>query len=133
MDENHRLYRDSCLMATKTSSSSYYSSTLKAHKKADLISGNKKFKISKMKSKGIIKDLVMLDRDFTNLIFVDDNDYQAYTFNNCNTIVIPAWNGVPNYNVLLNWLKPILINCYKVKDVRDIISNVSNRKHRFTL
>ena len=75
----------------------------------------------------------MLDRDFTNLIFVDDNDYQAYTFNNCNTIVIPAWNGVPNDNVLLNWLKPILINCYKVKDVRDIISNVSNRKHRFTL
>ena len=134
MDEDHRLYRDSCIKATKSSVSTYYSSASKANKKAESLSGEKKYKLSKAKkSKGIIKDLVMLNRNISNIIFVDDNDYQALRVNNNNTIVIPTWKGMPNDSALITWLKPILTNCKEAKDVRDVISNISNRVRRFTL
>lgn len=135
LDENHRLYRDSCIKATKSSVSAYYSSASKAHKKADSLSGEKKYKVSKskIKSKGIIKDLVMLDRSISDIIFVDDNDYQAIRVNNNNTIVIPTWKGMPNDTALTSWLKPILNNCMSSNDVRDVISNISNKVRRFTL
>ena len=135
LDEDHRLYRDSCIKATKSSVSAYYSSASKAHKKADSLSGEKKYKISKskIKSKGVIKDLVMLDRCISNIVFVDDNDYQALRVNNNNTIVIPTWKGMPNDNALTTWLMPILNNCMQTNDVRDVISNITNRVRRFTL
>lgn len=135
LDEDHRLYRDSCITATRSTVSSYLSSASKASKKATL-SGDKKYKLNKSKIKdqnGVIKDLVMLGRNMNELVFVDDNDYQALKVNNNNTIVIPMWKGIPNDNALQGWLMPILDNCIAAKDVRDIICNISNKVRRFTL
>lgn len=129
LDEDHRLYRDSCIAATKSTISAYYSSASKALKKGSL-SGDKKYKMNKSNLKdknGIIKDLVMLGRNMSDLVFVDDNDFQALKINNNNTIVIPMWKGIPNDNALKGWLIPILNNCIAAKDVRDIIYNLSSK------
>ena len=98
VDEDHRLYRDSCVL----------------------------------KKDFIIKDLEMLKRKLSALIFVDDDDTQ-WRLNKDNTLVIPTWKGVPTDHALSDWLIPILRRCLSVKDVRSIIKTVENRVRRYTV
>lgn len=86
----------------------------------------------KKKGKHAFKDLKMLNRNKTDLIFIDDND-EAYKQHPKNTIVIPTWNGMPSDNVLPNWLTPLLKRCNEADDVRDVIKTLPNQKSRFSL
>lgn len=96
IDEDHRLYRDSCIV----------------------------------KKNLIIKDLDMLNRSKSKLIFVDDND-KALKVNKENTIVIPMWKGVPTDNALLTWLKPILEMCKSASDTRHVIKSIKDKTRRY--
>lgn len=97
IDEDHRLYRDSCIV----------------------------------KKNFIIKDLDMLNRSKSKLVFVDDND-KALKFNKENTIVIPMWKGMPNDHALLEWLLPLLEMCRNSTDTRTVIKQIKNKNRRFT-
>ena len=97
IDEDHRLYRDSCIV------------------KKDLI----------------IKDLDMLNRKKSKLIFVDDND-KALKVHKENTIIIPMWKGTPNDHALVEWLIPILETCKNANDTRTVIKNIKNQTRRYT-
>ncbi|OHT15041.1 NLI interacting factor-like phosphatase family protein [Tritrichomonas foetus] len=97
IDEDHRLYRDSCIV----------------------------------KKSLIIKDLDMLQRKKSKLIFVDDND-KALKVHKENTIVIPMWKGMPNDHALMEWLVPILEMCNNANDTRTVIKNIKNQTRRFT-
>ena len=96
IDEDHRLYRDSCIV----------------------------------KKNLIIKDLDMLNRSKSKLIFVDDND-KALKVNKENTIVIPMWKGVPTDHTLINWLQPILEMCKSATDTRTVIKSIKDKNRRY--
>lgn len=86
----------------------------------------------KKKGKHVYKDLKMLNRKKSNLIFIDDND-NAYKQHPKNTIVIPTWNGMPSDKVLSSWLTPILKRCNEADDVRDVIKSLPNQKSRYSV
>lgn len=86
----------------------------------------------KKKGKHAFKDLKMLNRKKTDLIFVDDND-EAHKQHPKNTIVIPTWNGMPSDKVLSKWLTPLLQRCNDADDVRDVIKSLPNQKSRYSL
>ena len=86
----------------------------------------------KKKGKPVYKDLQMLNRKKTDLIFIDDND-EAYKKHQKNTIVIPTWNGMPSDKALSVWLIPLLKRCNDANDVRDIIQALPNQKSRYSL
>lgn len=129
LDENHRLYRDSCITVSSPSSLTTYTSYYKlTAQDKNGICKNKKGKYS-----GVIKDLLMLKRNMSDVIFVDDNNYQAIRANSENTIVIPCWKGIPNDSALVSWLVPLLRNCLTASDVRDVIKEVDCKCRRYTL
>lgn len=96
IDEDHRLYRDSCIV----------------------------------KKNLIIKDLDMLNRSKSKLIFVDDND-KALKVNKENTIVMPMWKGTPTDHALIDWLQPILEMCKSASDTRTVIKSIKDKNRRF--
>lgn len=95
LDQNHRLYRDSC----------------------------------QMKDGYIFKDLDILKRNPEEVIFIDDN-VAAQHFQLQNTLHIPSWLGTSKDNYLLGWLIPILEECLRAKDVREVISKVRKQERQ---
>jgi TFIIF-interacting CTD phosphatase-like protein len=71
------------------------------------------------------KKLSIFCRNPTDLILVDDSPSALHN-NPKNTLLIPAWWGVPTDRALIDWLPPILESCIGVADVRDAIRKAMN-------
>lgn len=76
----------------------------------------------------IHKDLDAFKRPLTDIILVEDN-FNLKKVRPNNTIIVQRWEGIPFDTTLIRWLPQILDECVKAKDVRDVISKISDNWH----
>ena len=76
-----------------------------------------------MKSHKVKKDLKIFGKPLSDIIMVDDN-ISMRDFYPDNTIYIQKWNGMPQDDVLMGDIFPILEQCAQADDVRKVIKKL---------